>query len=704
MNAECQENHSSRTLRDFITGGDIESPKDLVDSLLSLNKTALIKLLECSNNLEVTTANTPSAIMDDMTLKMLRIACKMKETSFEMLGKSTKGAVNPTANSKYGELRGKLLIGAGVLTYESGHVMPTDLGNYISTFSDDNALKTLRYLCLRIPIIQNLLRMSIKGVVYAPNCFVGFEKSTIIRRLSSIKNIVHELCVDFKMLSYYWNIEFQYDENISDKYLLEEKEYNSKASINDEFSTARVNGFTDYKTMNRPILTNAGLKKEEIVSEPCESRRDGSSDIYLQIKFIVSDIYAVSKNELNLDLECVIETLQNILEDPESELISDTLCNIALGYFTKYCNRGTLDSIRKAYYVAVLAINEIYDRNQDLLLFNLSESLDLSAYYTLKDNLNDSITLDLRVQASDESSIVLFIENYSKIFQDDAKYRIELKTLYYNLAILTHKFGSKQVLNYNSDVDNVVIACISLINGHKFNLKSGGVDKNYCPLFADNMNRQLWECTSIIDAIIIKAGITWCTTDGIDQMFRGIKYALYEIPGVYWHDNILELVILSFIVSPNHCIKDDTGLELIQAILIAIHEVKTTYDLPYDLIIIINNITEDCLKCDSDLVEMVEIIKSRINFGPLSEVMIGVYSNLYGYVRGYNNNILSICRLLDKEKGLKPSYKNCSCIDCDLSVEERNAILLIKESRNLVQHDSVRINKAKNNLLFGKSS
>jgi len=194
----------------YITDNCDESPEKIFAAFEMLDAGTLKEVLNFTEDQQITTNGVPSAKIDDVSVDLLKVVCSEGIVSYKQLGEETASKYrNDFANEKYGELRTKTLIGTGVVNYVGG-VIPTTLGKFISNLSKDTQIEILTMLCLRIPVIQNTIRASIKEPVRIFDLMPDFTKKTFIRRIPSVRFLITEICKTSDSIDLLKKIDFNY--------------------------------------------------------------------------------------------------------------------------------------------------------------------------------------------------------------------------------------------------------------------------------------------------------------------------------------------------------------------------------------------------------------------------------------------------------------------------------------------------------------
>jgi hypothetical protein len=205
-------NHSkvAETVIKYISFDGDERPEKVFAAFEMLDSGTLKEALLSTEDQPVVTNEVPSATIDDVAVDMLKFICDEEVLHFKDLGEKTASEDRKdTANEKYGELRGKTLIGTGAVMSVGG-IVPSVLGKFIVTLDKNVQLEVLTMLCLRIPIIQNTIRAALKGPVKIFDLMPEFTRKTFFRRLPSVRSMITEICTRTDSAGLIDNIDFDY--------------------------------------------------------------------------------------------------------------------------------------------------------------------------------------------------------------------------------------------------------------------------------------------------------------------------------------------------------------------------------------------------------------------------------------------------------------------------------------------------------------
>lgn len=128
------------------------------------------------------------------TVKLVELLYSKEEgMTYSEIGRALVHSEKAGAATKYGENHSKLAKGFGLVTisdHKPSVVNITNFGKYFAFFDKIVQIKIIGILCIRDPLVQNLLIKAKHGIVYYDNECKCLSESTRVRRRSNVKKLI----------------------------------------------------------------------------------------------------------------------------------------------------------------------------------------------------------------------------------------------------------------------------------------------------------------------------------------------------------------------------------------------------------------------------------------------------------------------------------------------------------------------------------
>jgi len=679
------------TLKQFFSNEHVKDFEILFCALNNMDAYILNSIIFDCSPFEIATSNVPSAKIDVDTLKVLRYISSNPGESYQSIGKAITNASKEMANYKYGELRSKLLSLSGFVFEKNGGMFPTPLGIITSSTNDDNALKVMTLACIRIPIVQLLIRSSRFGDVYAPSKLNNFKESTITRRLSSVKKIIWKidnyLNTDYSKKIHYKQLDSSHkcleNNNVVEK-IIDNDDHIIEPLISNKQESDKFNEIIFENTEISIDVNNRPNLIDVLSHDPEEENRNMTINKENSFYTYVSEYMEYCYSNLLFDKEKMIKrimyTIQNVIEDPDSDSYVRSICNIILGHFVKYFDCSEQEYL-KWMYVSKSGLKGIYNYMPYVLINNL-ENWPL---YDCREFLSSSFfELEIKNTAMIETDILSYLSSIEVDFEmEELSKELELCKL--NCSILKIKLEKMNPASVDKETTS---ECNALIAHFPFEIPTGGHETQFCPIFGSDFF-SIPECKTIYE--LIYKGFLFNKLDWNE--FKSISASVFDD----WRDSISEKMTLGAIISPYHMMVSDEHelgyifFESYRGLLSSDnYELKSLYESRYEDYCSNNSITA---------LEYYQIMH-RTEVIIFDALMNKQYFTLRDYIVNVNDRLLMVCRALDKSTGIVPRYKNRLVIYTGVSGEEYNSAKQFVQHLSMISHDSSLKNRITNKALF----
>lgn len=167
----------------------------IIDFLISYDKNKIIKLID-EDSIKIL---NPSDIIqfsnfDKGTVELTHILIYEKNgLTFDEIGYKLIGTESDGAAKKYGENHAKVAKGMSLVKFSSEKpyiVTNTNLGNFFPYLEEETQNKLISILCLRNPLIQNIIAKAKKGIVNYYDEVECIADSIKLRRKQNVKYIL----------------------------------------------------------------------------------------------------------------------------------------------------------------------------------------------------------------------------------------------------------------------------------------------------------------------------------------------------------------------------------------------------------------------------------------------------------------------------------------------------------------------------------
>jgi hypothetical protein len=658
----------------------------------------------------------PMAFIDSNCVTILK-ACKNPQT-FESAGEICVHA-NKVANYKYGENKAKLMEQIGVLSINartSPHeIQTTEFGNYLLSYNDTFVTSVMIRLLAHIPVIHKLMSEPSGNPIDVTSVFPdSYSYSTIKRRSSSIIHIIKDLESEYGTSGYSSRIKISentlemigendyqddcsdFDDSINDTREEMPPQYDDSESLIDSGKIQSLENYPRIKSnvdcqsnRDKDCSTNEDvydLKKYEFVESVQESStKENVVDWELTLKHpILSKIKSFLNKFYKINNESKIasmfESLVNIVEDPSSEYITQTLAYLPFGYLVKY-GRLNEQSVKEIECACFLSLLKIYEINMDLLIYNLSSGFTLNDFY----NLRESYVVKYGIVLQDVKKHLCIEEFFDRAAPEatSEKYLSELKQLYTSEANLYYRLITEGTEMLDEDS---FMRSMQIISQSRLEYPINGIDIKYVPLLK-NDDAEKHHDESIKECLMseIRAKTQF---DDLSQMW---DYCYED-----WHDTINELLLFAYVLSPHRIIQTDDS-DILYAVSQAIVD-KSNYFEDDDIQLEIDCLYESVIsKTPEELqIKVLNRVNSIMIYSYLNTDFIPLVTNLQDDIIC----VTKICYNIDNKSGRKAKYKSRLGIGSSLDVFEKSDVKQIREHRDHTDSERCRQNRYVNKMRY----
>ncbi len=600
----------------------------------------------------------PMAFIDEYSVNILNYC--LTDKTVEEVGRSCVDA-SKEACYKFGENRVRLLEHLGVLSVDKDTrpslVRTTNLGRALLSLSNKDATRVMVRLTISIPIVHSVLTSNDSNNIVLSNFFPqDYKKSTIRRRSSSLIHIIGDIEKEFDCYGYLCHISLN---NTRHPDSTDSNSINNQASNSNHGGELVEDDDEDESSVNARAIYD-------------------SHDITGIISSFIHDFY---KLDVYSKIKPMFETLLNIIEDPTSDFIVQTIAHIPLGYFVKYCSLN-VESLKECECVCLFALQRIYDLDMDLVVCNLSPDYSLKDYYFQRDSFEVRYREQLHL-VKYRSGINEFYDK-SRKDRSSEKYIQYLNQLYVSEANLYYRIslGGNQFL----DEENYIHSLRILFQSRLY-YPENGIDSIFKPLL-ENYSVHLNSVRSTVMEYIF--GL-------IDNCSQYVHLTPYlDGSSDFWQDRVNELLMLSYILSPHRkVVSRDVDFRFVVAQSL------------YDKVMLLNDddIAEEASRLFKKEImgltdeEQMEIL-SRVN-----SILIAEYLNsdlpFDVFIQDDVVSITRMCLTMDRKSGRKAKYKSSPGITSSLEVSEKTKIDEIRNYRNHTDSVKSRLNRYKNRVKYG---
>lgn len=641
----------------------------------------------------------PMSFVDSNCITILK-ACQSPQT-FESAGELCVHA-NKVANYKYGENKAKLMEQIGLLSINSmtspHEITITKLGEQLLALDTTLSISLMIRLQVHIPVIAKLMSEPVGNPIDVASVFSdAYSNSTIKRRSSSIIHIIRDLEYEYRTTGYSHRItvgerisvndeeeDLHNDDDISGPDEEDNEVLQTPQIISEELSEHKKQLTNDISTSEFETEYQSDLDENvKTVSDPPDSK--DLIDLELcryhpllaKIKSFVNQFYKIKTES---KISSMFESLINVIEDPSSEFITQTLAYLPLGYLVKYGNL-TEQSVRETECACFMSLLKIYETNMDLLIYNLSPSFSLNDFY----NLRETYVVKYGTVLQDVKKRLCIDEFFDRAGKEatSEKYSSELEQLYTSEANLYYRLVTEGTEMLDEDS---FMRSMQIISQSRLEYPINGIDAKYVPLLKNN-DAEEHQINSIKDCVLSELRL---------------KILFDDIPQIWdfnyedWHDTINELLLLAYILSPHRVIQNDDS-DMIYAVCQAIAD-KSNYFDNEETQSEIDRIYESFIsKTPEELqIKILNRVNSILIYSYLNTDFIPLVTNLQDDIIC----VTKICYNIDNKSGRKAKYKSRLGIVSSLDVFEKSDVKQIREHRNHTDSERSRQNRYVNKMRY----
>jgi len=396
-----------------------------------------------------------------------------------------------------------------------------------------------------------------------------------------------------------------------------------------------------------------------------------------KIKSFINQFYRIKTES---KISSMFESLINVVEDPSSEFITQTLAYLPLGYLVKYGNL-TEQSVRETECACFMSLLTIYETNMDLLIYNLSPHFSLNDFY----NLRETYVVKYGTVLQDVKKRLCIDEFFDRAGKEatSERYLSELEQLYTSEANLYYRLVTKgtEILDEDS-----FMRSMQIISQSRLEYPINGIDAKYIPLLKNN-DVEKRQIKTIKDCILYELRL---------------KIQFNDIPQIWdfnyedWHDTINELLLLAYILSPHRIIQNDDS-DIMYAVCQAIADKSDYFDNEGSQSEI-NGVYESIIsKTPEELqIRVLNRVNSILIYNYLNTDFIPLVTNLQDDIIC----VTKICYDIDNKTGRKAKYKSRLGVGSSLNVFEKSDVKQIREHRNHTDSERSRQNRYVNKMRY----
>ncbi len=660
----------------------------------------------------------PMSFIDCNCILLLKNCIDSK--CFEEIGQLCVRA-NKTANYKYGENKAKLMEQIGVVTIDTNvcphKVKTTILGEDLLSLDVKDSTSIMIRLSVGIPVIHHLLSNVDNNQVGLLSVFPSsFKPSTIKRRSSSIVHIIRDIESEYNCKGFVSCLPsgtcFQPIERVNRKLVNDgvsllmkvndrtNDTCHSMVKMNSKIDTCqselktelelKTTSWSDMKDLNqesRPLSETIGdngeferviIRDNEALMEhdsnyDCNILLDGH-ELIKAINSFVNDFYNIDDKSI---IKPLLESLTNIIEDPSSDYITQTLAYLPLGYFVKTA-KLTKESLNENECACFIALLKIYNLDMNLVVYNLSGGFTLKDFYDLREtyNLRYGILIDSVVKSMGID------EFFKRAFEESAdKYKSELEQLHKSESNLYYRLKTEGTLFLDEDS---YMRALQLISQSRLEYPINGIDICYVPQLSDGCQLR---------------------TNSSEESLLGCISSVYGSDGPYlsriwntsytsWQDRVNELLMMAYALSP-HKIVMKGDVDILYAISQAIidkcqlfGEIGPFIDNLYDRII-----------APIEYEDQIRIL-NRVNSIFISNYLEQDLIPILVHIQDDIHWITRICMDADRNAGRNAKYKSRMGIGSSLDVYEKSEVEKIIQSRLYTDTKRSRQNRYRNKIRY----
>lgn len=190
---------------DLFTKWSHEQSKSVLDEILNIKVDDLISIIDASRKTmpsEIDSSNIPQFGKVDTILRVPKVMLEENATNIDyvqmgfLLKKDPYASVQ--ANQKYGENHGKIAAQLGLINCVEKRFVPSTITDaFVKGYSEEEQLRIVTRLFVRIPLVKILLQQSRKNIINGYDYMVELTSSTKERRGSSVRAILETVkCED----------------------------------------------------------------------------------------------------------------------------------------------------------------------------------------------------------------------------------------------------------------------------------------------------------------------------------------------------------------------------------------------------------------------------------------------------------------------------------------------------------------------------
>ncbi len=372
--------------------------------------------------------------------------------------------------------------------------------------------------------------------------------------------------------------------------------------------------------------------------------------------------------------------MTNIIEDPSSNYVTQTLAYLPLGYLVKTA-KLTKESLKENECACFIALLNIYNLDMDLVVQNLSEGFTLEDFYKLRENYNCKYGPIIE-SASKYTGIGDFYKKTSEELLKD-KCKIELEQLYKSESNLYYRLITEGTTFLN---DDSYTRALQLVSQSRLEYPTNGIDACYVPQLSEN-------CSQLTNSS--EESLFECISSFINQDHSNFLDVIWNTTYIDWRDRVNELLMMSYVLSPHKIVKEKD-----EDILYAICQLIIDKSMLFsdDMTQFIDKIYGMFVKPidDEDQIRILNRVNSIFISNYLEHDSISFLINIQDDIQWITN----ICLEIDKKAGRNANYKSRVGIGSSLDIFEKTNVDKILQRRQCTDTKRSRQNRYKNKIRY----
>lgn len=617
----------------------------------------------------------PMSFIDDNCIRILYYCIDSK--SFEEIGELCVKA-NKVANYKYGENKAKLMEQIGIVTIDTSDsphkVKTTSLGEHLLSLDIKEATSIMIRLSVGIPVIHYLISNADNNNVRISSVFSNdFKPSTIKRRSSSIVHLLKDIESEYNCKGFTKRLQTEAASQFSEE--------NENSSVNDGLNSVMITNKTDSnETDDRMALKMIENDYGESLYHRCDRHIDELLIDHQIINNIDSFINEFYKIDVNTKIQFMFETITNIIEDPSSDYITQTLAYLPLGYFVKTA-RLTRDSMEENECACFISLLKIYELDMDLVVCNLSENFTLKDFYDMRETYNFRYGSIIE-SVSKSTGIEDFFKRASREITTD-EYKAELEQLHRSESNLYYRLKNEGTSFLNEEL---YMRALQLVSQSRLEYPVNGIDDCYIP--------QL-RCYDAKQTMSSEKSMMECISSAIGESSIKQLEMVWETTYIEWQDRVNELLMMAYVLSP-HKIVMKGDIDVLYIICQSIIDKSRLFDDKIE--VFANDLYDKYVKIieDEDQIRILNRVNSIFISNYLEQNLISILT----YIQDDIQWITRICIEADRNAGRNARYKSRFGIGSSLDIYEKTEVEKIFLSRLNTDTKRSRQNRYRNKIRY----